>query len=530
MKIVIPMAGSGKRFREQGYNLPKPLIEVDGKPIIQHIVENFPGESDFIFICNHKDLEETKIKEILEKTSPGCKIVSIEPHKKGPVYTTKFAFDEINDKESVIVNYCDFSWYWDYQDFKKTISENKCDAAVTAYKDFHPHLLEVGLYASMRVDEQNWMLECREKHSFTESKMDSFQQSGTFYFSKGSILKKHFNKVMELDKNVNGEYYISDVTQSVKEDDNSVFVYPIDYFCQWGTPQDLEEYNYWSDTFKLKTKKSESTDSLKDLQILIPMAGEGSRFKTEGYSLAKPLISVSGKSMIVQATNDLPKADSYCFLCRKEHIEEDKIDKTLQDVFDNSTIITVEKLTEGQASTCLLAEDSIDLEKPLLIGACDNGMIYEVEEFINQATSQDVDSLIFTFRNNSTVKRNPKMYGWVKTEQKDIAVNVSCKIPISDNPIKDHAVVGSFYFKKAKHFFEGVKQMITKNIRVNGEFYVDTVMNELIENGLSVKAFEIDKYICWGTPNDLKTYEYWQNFFDINGNHPYKKELDEDFA
>ena len=121
------------------------------------------------------------------------------------------------------------------------------------------------------------------------------------------------------------------------------------------------------------------------------------------------------------------------------------------------------------------------------------------------------------------------MYGWVKTDKNDNVIEVLCKKPISDNPINDHAIVGSFYFKKAKYFFEGAKQMIEKNIRINNEFYVDTVMNELVENELNVKVFEIDKYICWGTPNDLRTFEYWQEYFHKAEHHPYRKELDEDF-
>ena len=255
MKIVIPMAGTGDRFKREGYKLPKPLIEVEGRPIIEHIVNMFLGEKDFIFICNKQDLAETNIEQVLKKLKPDCKIIGIEHHKKGPVYTVNFSLDFINDDDPVVVNYCDFGWKWNYQDFKRTVKENGCDGCVTAYKGFHPHLLGKGLYASMRVDKSNWMLECREKHSFTENKMDSFQQAGTFYFSNGAILKKYFKEVIERDLNVNGEYYVSDVTQAMKEDGLKLYVYPLKYFLQWGTPQDLEEYTYWSDTFKSKINK-----------------------------------------------------------------------------------------------------------------------------------------------------------------------------------------------------------------------------------------------------------------------------------
>ena len=147
-----------------------------------------------------------------------------------------------------------------------------------------------------------------------------------------------------------------------------------------------------------------------------------------------------------------------------------------------------------------------------MIGACDNGMIWDEEKF--EAIKQNSDCLIWTFRNNVTVVPKPNQYGWVKTDDQLNATKVSVKIPISDNPIRDHAVVGSFWFKRGKDFVTAVNKMIKKDRRINNEFYVDEAINELIEAGLKVKVFEIEKYICWGTPNDLKTFEYWQSYFN----------------
>ncbi len=245
---------------------------------------------------------------------------------------------------------------------------------------------------------------------------------------------------------------------------------------------------------------------------LIPMAGAGERFSQEGYKLPKPLIPVSGTPMILKAVNSLPKADKYVFVCRKEHIDDFKIDEILKEKYSDIEVIKIDYLTSGQASTCMLAEDKIDPEDSLLIGACDNGMTWSIEKF-NFLIEEDVDAVIWTFRNNVTVKRNPKMYGWVEGDS-DNALNVSCKTPISDNPINDHAIVGTFYFKKAKYFFNAVRKMQEKDRKVNNEFYVDVAMNELIEDNFNVKVFEIDKYICWGTPNDLKIYQYWESYFE----------------
>lgn len=247
---------------------------------------------------------------------------------------------------------------------------------------------------------------------------------------------------------------------------------------------------------------------------LIPMAGAGARFANEGYRLPKPLIPVSGKPMILQAAHSLPEADKWIFVCRKEHLEQSpQLRDTLTENFPDPTIIDIDYLTEGQASTCLLAEKYIDPEGTLMIGACDNGMLWNREKFQELVDDTSVDALIFTFRNNVTVQRNPKAYGWVKVDDANNVLGMSVKIPISENPINDHAVVGSFWFRRGKDFISKTNQMIAKNRRINGEFYVDKLFDELIEDGMKVKVFEIDQYICWGTPNDLRTYEYWEKFF-----------------
>lgn len=248
MQIIIPMSGIGKRFIDAGYKEPKPLILVEGKPIIQHVVERFPNETNFIFICNEDHLKTTNMRSVLETIAPKGKILSIPPHKKGPVFAVMQISEFINNEEPTIVNYCDFSWRWNYEDFKKTVKENNCDGCVVSYKGFHPHLLHPNLYASMR-EKDNWMIEIREKHSFTENKMDCYQSSGTYYFKNGAIVKKYFQALMDNQVELNGEYYVSLVYNELKKDNLNIYIYEIPYMLQWGTPDDLEEYMYWSEYF-----------------------------------------------------------------------------------------------------------------------------------------------------------------------------------------------------------------------------------------------------------------------------------------
>lgn len=252
MNVVIAMAGTGERFIAAGYNQPKPLIEVEAKPIIQHILERFSPEDNFTFICSEKDLGSTALAEVLQKLAAQANLVSIKAHNRGPVYTVLQAEEYIPDSEAVIVNYCDFSWVWDYAKFKQTVSENGCAGCVVAYRGFHPHLLGTNTYASMRDDGHGWMEEIREKYSFSKNKMECFQSSGTYYFKKGADIKKYFARLMQRKIAVRGEYYVSLVYNLMKQDNQRIFIYEIPFFLQWGTPQDLEEYLYWSKYFQAR--------------------------------------------------------------------------------------------------------------------------------------------------------------------------------------------------------------------------------------------------------------------------------------
>ena len=99
------------------------------------------------------------------------------------------------------------------------------------------------------------------------------------------------------------------------------------------------------------------------------------------------------------------------------------------------------------------------------------------------------------------------MYGWVDVDDSGNALRVSCKEPISNTPLKDHAVIGAFSFRKAETFLQCVDTMIVKKRKINNEFYMDVAMDECIGLGYEVRPFEVHQYVCWGTPQDLEGYK-----------------------
>lgn len=246
---------------------------------------------------------------------------------------------------------------------------------------------------------------------------------------------------------------------------------------------------------------------------LIPMAGEGQRYQDAGYTVPKPLIEIDGVPMFVRAARALPAADRYIFVCRQNHVQNSGIAQLVEKYFPGGLVIFAEALTAGQAMTCMLAREKIPEDAFLTIGASDCDVVYDEKDCEALFTDSQVDGWIWTFRKNPAVLQNPKMYGWVETDDFGKALHVSCKVPISDNPLEDHAVIGAFTFRRADFFFDAVTAMCAANDRVNNEYYVDVAVNYAIRSSLNIRTFEVDRYICWGTPLDFEIYQYWQEYF-----------------
>jgi len=515
LHLIIPMSGIGKRFIDSGYTVPKPLIEVDGKPIIEHVVNLFHGVTNITFICNTNHLLTTNMRDILNKISPNSTIVEVEDNlKKGPVYAISKAFDNINDDDEIIISYCDYGTVWD---FDKFLSErNKYDGLIPSYTGFHPHMLGSDNYAFCKI-ENDLVLQVKEKEPFTDNKMNEYASNGTYYFKSGKIVKKYFQEIIDSNINVNDEFYVSLVYNLLIRDNLKVGVFEIQKMLQWGTPYDLEIYKGWSKYFK--NVKNWTPDSFcpKNTTLVLPMAGKGSRFSEIGYNIPKPILPINDNIMIMEAVKCLPKTDNKIFICLDEHVQNYSIDTILKNNFKNCEVINIDTTTEGQACTCEIGINrcDINLEFPILISACDNGIFYSNQKIQNLLDDDNIDIIVWSFRNNQSSKLTPNSYAWLDVDSNDNIKHVSCKNFIYDDPLKTHAIIGTMFFRKAKYFIDGLNENYKLNLRTNGEFYVDDVINRCVEKKLNVKVFESENYICWGTPNDYQTYLYWEEYFKL---------------
>ncbi len=530
-QIVIPMSGFGERFRRAGYTLPKPLIPVDGRPIIGHVIDLFPGETDFVFVCNEDHLAnpDYRMAETLRELCPTGRIVPIPAHRLGPVHAVTHAAPLLDPARPVVVNYCDFSCYWDWTHFADFVRRTGCDGAIPAYRGFHPHSLGTTSYAYLR-EADGRVLDIQEKRAWTDTPMDEYASSGTYYFASAGLMLDAFAEMRRQDLSLNGEFYVSLAYKPLLQRGADVAVYELQHFLQWGTPEDLREYEHWSRAFARLAQAPRETAAAPHGALVVPMAGLGERFSREGYASPKPLIEVSGRPMAIQAALDLPASAAQAFVLREDMPGCRAIADELGAQFPAAVTPAVPSVTPGQACTAqvgvaaLGATGGLDDATPVTFGVCDCGVLFDRAVLDRLLAERQADVVVWAARRHPHAARHPQMYGWIDADG-DAVRGVSVKQPLAD-PANDPIVLGIFTFRSAQVFGRCLDRMLARDGRVNGEFYLDTCVNDALALGLRCLVLEVDAYFSWGTPNDLKTFEYWQSCFHKLARHPYSLDAD----
>lgn len=230
------------------------------------------------------------------------------------------------------------------------------------------------------------------------------------------------------------------------------------------------------------------------LNIVIPMAGRGSRFAEAGYVMPKPLIDIFGHPMIEYVTKNIkPNCEHrFIYICQEEHLNKYGLAEELSKMSPGCEIIAIDHITEGAACTVLLAEKFIDSDNALMIANSDQFIDTNINDYI--ATMGDKDGLIMTMPAD-----DPK-WSFIKFDEEGNVTMVKEKEVISNE-----ATVGIYNYKHGRDFVKYAHQMIDKNIRVNNEFYVAPAYNEMIEDGMKIGFCNVGaKMYGLGIPDDLK--------------------------
>ncbi|MFO0922754.1 MAG: glycosyltransferase family 2 protein [Pirellulales bacterium] len=238
------------------------------------------------------------------------------------------------------------------------------------------------------------------------------------------------------------------------------------------------------------------------LQIVVPMAGRGSRFAKVGYELPKPLIDVCGVPMIQMVVSNLrPKCDHrFIFLCLQEHLEKYPIPSILNEVAPNHIVVPVEGVTQGAACTVLLAHEYINSNDPLMIANSDQWVDFSIDRYLDAMEDRNLDGLIMTMWAD-----DPK-WSFVRLDDAGEITEV-----VEKKVVSNEATVGIYNFKRGRDFVSAAESMIEKDLRVNNEFYVAPAYNELIQNGQQIGYVNVgrerDGMYGIGIPEDLEYFK-----------------------
>lgn len=238
------------------------------------------------------------------------------------------------------------------------------------------------------------------------------------------------------------------------------------------------------------------------LQIVIPMAGRGSRFAQQGYRLPKPLIPIHGVPMTRLVIENLRPArpHRFTFICQRSHLDEFGLEAHLRDWAPGCEVLGIDRVTEGAACTVLLAKGAIDGGDALMIANCDQYVDVAIDDYLADMDARDLDGSIMT------MKANDPKWSFVGFDEAGRVTTV-----VEKRVISDEATVGIYNYRHGRDFVAAAEAMIARDLRVNGEFYVAPAYNLLLEQGHTLGVYSIGSEGAGmygvGVPEDLVKFE-----------------------
>lgn len=501
MQILIPLAGSSPFFPADQFFFPKSLIEVGGRPMIERVIENLKSvaeDTQFLFVVQQDDVHRFSLDRTLELLTDGrCHVIVLRTPTKGALCSALLAIDHVDMARPLLISNGDQIITADLKHIVWKFEEDRARAGVAVFDSIHPR------WSYVNLDQNGNVMHAVEKKVISRNAI-----AGLYYFDTGATFFNAAKRCIENKASVDDQFYIAPSLNEIILENGVVSSHRIsanNYFSFYS-PSKIDQFEEASLRRSLEAR---ADDHMAEVRVVIPAAGEGSRFRKAGYDKPKPFIDVLGRPMINHVIDNVaPSNASVHLLLREDHISsENAVVSTLQG--QGHIVHSVEKLTEGTACTLLLARNAYDDEKPMLVANSDQYVDFSIDSYVRDCIDRNLDGSILVFRDPT---RNPK-WSFARVDADGLVLEVAEKKPISDL-----ATVGIYLFRRGSDFVRGAIDMIARNDRVNNEFYTCPVYNYLIERGLRIGVFEVPASAMHGlgTPEDLTTYISLKNSGHLN--------------
>ena len=232
LNVLIPMAGAGKRFQDAGYIFPKPIIEINKKPMIQWVIESLNVKANYIFIVQQEHNQKYNLQSVLKMMDPNCKVVELDKLTEGAACTTLIAKEFINNSNPLIIANSDQFIEWDSSKTMYKFTTKKIDGAILTFESIHPK------WSYAKCDKNNFVKEVAEKKVISKN-----ATVGVYYWSKGKDYVKYAEQMIKKNIRVNNEFYVCPVYNEAIQDKKKVIIENVDKMWGLGTPEDLNYFN-----------------------------------------------------------------------------------------------------------------------------------------------------------------------------------------------------------------------------------------------------------------------------------------------
>ncbi len=250
------------------------------------------------------------------------------------------------------------------------------------------------------------------------------------------------------------------------------------------------------------------------IHLLVPMSGQGTRYLKAGYTQPKPMIPVSGTPMVSRLLSCFPERWPSHFVIAANHAGTG-LEELLRSERPNANITLIPPHSLGPSQAILEGLKAIPADAPVFVSYCDYGMVWDSSLFERFVETTNCDACVVSYSGFHAHYASPVKYAYSRMEGERV-VEVREKGSFTDDREKEFASAGGYYFKSAKILKESIEAQIKLGLSLNGEYYTSLTVEALLRSRPSsqVRVFEIPGFFQWGTPEDLKTFEYWEKTFN----------------
>jgi dTDP-glucose pyrophosphorylase len=441
----------------------------------------------FTFVIDREDARAFSIDRICELAGgPGTSVLERMGETSGALCSCLLAIGSLEPSEPLLISNSDHLITANLSAHIECFEKAQVDAGVVTFDSIHPRWSYVVGAENNRVAQ-----------TFEKKVVSRIAIAGLYYFREAGQFLDAAKKSILNDVNVNGKFFISSAINQCILDGGDVMYAKIDehQFNSFYSPSRIAEFERSGFGVTLRT----APKTTENVNVIIPAAGEGSRFAKMGWKKPKPFIDVAGRPMLEHVIdNVVPPGAEVTLLLRKSHIEAQP--SIVQSFETGSTnIIPVDKLTEGTACTVLLARKLYDNDNPMMVANSDQLVNFNVTDYVQDCIDRGLDGSILVFRDPAMDQK----WSFAKLNDEGLVIEVAEKKPISDL-----ATVGIYLFSRGRDFVSAAVDMIAANERVNGEFYTCPVYNYMIANGARIGVYEVPENAMsgLGTPDDLSAF------------------------